>query len=121
MRTADTWNVTKEMNKWNDADFLTNQIRDQQDDHEDVHEQIVIPKTAQPCVARDQPANHDVDLNCSGRRVACIFAVAAGTAASTQERLFFAVEVICFFPFDHNAIGRRRLIHLPFAAVRKVS
>ena len=46
LRTADTWNVTKEMNKWNDADFLTNQIRDQQDDHEDVHEQIVIPKAA---------------------------------------------------------------------------
>jgi hypothetical protein len=50
---------------------------------------------------------YDLDLNCSDGPIACIFAVAAGTAASTQERLFFAVEVIRFFPFDHNAIRRR--------------
>src|SRR6202022_1870270 len=77
LRTAHARNVTKEVNKWNDTDFLTNQIRDQQDDDEDMDKQIVKAKTAQPRIARDQPANHDVDLNCSNRPVACIFAVAA--------------------------------------------
>ena len=82
------------------------QIRDQQDHDEEVDKQIVKTKIAQPRIARSQPTDHDVDLNCSGERVACIFAVAAGTAASTEERLFFAVEVTRFFPFDYNAIGR---------------
>src|SRR5690242_14435640 len=38
----------------NNADFLADQIRDQQDDHEDMDEQIVKPETAQPCIPRDQ-------------------------------------------------------------------
>jgi hypothetical protein len=38
--------------------FLADQIRNQQDDDENVNEQIVITKTAQPRVTRSKPANH---------------------------------------------------------------
>ena len=44
--------------EWNRANFLSDQIRNQENDDEDMDEQIVKAKAAQPRIARRQSANH---------------------------------------------------------------
>src|SRR5439155_21039470 len=55
----------------------------------------------------------------NGRRVARILRCAAGTAASTEKHLLFAVEIIGLFPFQDHAFVAE-LVDLPFPAIWKI-